>query len=44
MGTSHRGGMLVGYARVSIDDQNLDLQKDALQNAGCAKLFTDIWN
>jgi DNA invertase Pin-like site-specific DNA recombinase len=42
MGTSHKGGMLVGYARVSTEDQNLDLQKDALQKAGCEKLFTDI--
>jgi DNA invertase Pin-like site-specific DNA recombinase len=42
MGTSHKGGMLVGYARVSTEDQNLDLQKDALQKAGCEKLFTDV--
>src|SRR5437763_7534798 len=42
MGTSHKGGMLVGYARVSTGDQNLDLQKDALRKAGCEKLFTDV--
>src|SRR5512143_1453450 len=42
MGTSHKDGMLVGYVRVSTEDQNLDLQKDALQKAGCGKLFTDI--
>src|SRR5437588_2632057 len=42
MGTSSQGGMLVGYARVSTEDQNLDLQKDALQQAGCEKLFTDV--
>lgn len=33
--------MLVGYARVSTDDQNLDLQKDALQSCGCERIFED---
>ncbi len=33
--------MLVGYARVSTTDQNLDLQKDALRKAGCRRLYTD---
>lgn len=34
--------MLVGYARVSTQDQNLDLQKDALTKDGCQKIFTDV--
>src|ERR671935_1616195 len=33
--------MLVGYARVSTQDQTLDLQKDALEKIGCTKIFTD---
>src|SRR4051812_17824271 len=34
--------MRVGYARVSTTDQNLDLQQDALEQAGCEKLFTEV--
>lgn len=33
--------MLVGYARVSTHDQNLDLQIEALTQAGCKKIFDD---
>jgi DNA invertase Pin-like site-specific DNA recombinase len=33
--------MLLGYARVSTKDQNLDLQLDALRLHGCERFFTD---
>src|SRR4051794_32546633 len=33
--------MLLGYARVSTIDQNLALQRDALTEAGCQKIFTE---
>src|SRR5204863_1915597 len=33
--------MLVGYARVSTGEQNLDLQRDALTHAGCEHVYTD---
>ncbi|MBS0212571.1 MAG: recombinase family protein [Proteobacteria bacterium] len=31
----------IGYARVSTDDQRMDLQRDALRVAGCATVYAD---
>jgi DNA invertase Pin-like site-specific DNA recombinase len=33
--------MLIGYARVSTDDQNLDLQRAALTGAGCTRIYEE---
>ncbi|MDR1926305.1 MAG: recombinase family protein [Endomicrobium sp.] len=34
--------MLVGYSRVSTNDQSLDSQIDQLKKVGCERIFTDI--
>ncbi|MBP1167215.1 DNA invertase Pin-like site-specific DNA recombinase [Chryseobacterium sp. PvR013] len=33
--------MKIGYARVSTKDQNLDLQIEALEKAGCEKIYQE---
>lgn len=33
--------MKVGYARVSTGEQNLEMQTNALKDAGCEKIYTD---
>lgn len=39
--TVKRTGKRIGYARVSTDDQNLDLQLDALAKAGCDTVYQE---
>jgi DNA invertase Pin-like site-specific DNA recombinase len=34
--------MQIGYARVSTADQYLSMQEDAIKNAGCEDVYTDI--
>jgi len=33
--------MKIGYARISTKDQNLELQKEALEKVGCDKIYED---
>ncbi len=33
--------MLVGYARISTHDQSPALQRDALEKAGCGRIFEE---
>lgn len=34
--------MLIGYMRVSTTEQSLDLQRDALKQAGCERLYEEV--
>ncbi len=34
--------MLIGYMRVSTGEQSLDLQRDALERAGCERVYQDV--
>lgn len=33
--------MLIGYARVSADDQNLGNQRSALRDVGCQRIYEE---
>src|SRR5205085_1096110 len=41
MTTATDGGLTFGYARVSTLEQNEALQRDALESAGCERIFVD---
>lgn len=40
--TIEKGALQIGYGRFSTREQNIDLQKDALEAAGCEKFFFDV--
>jgi DNA invertase Pin-like site-specific DNA recombinase len=42
MGPGKENAMRVGYARVSTPDQSVDLQRDALEQSGCGKIFQEV--
>jgi DNA invertase Pin-like site-specific DNA recombinase len=41
-GEGASGQMLIGYMRVSTNEQSLDLQRDALEQMGCERMYDDI--
>jgi DNA invertase Pin-like site-specific DNA recombinase len=40
--TARAASELIGYARVSTDEQNLALQLDALHQASCTRVYKDV--
>ena len=42
VGEGASGQMLIGYMRVSTSEQSLDLQRDALEQMGCERMYDDI--